>query len=291
MPGFKFSSSSSSNVLADVSINLDHFSHRPHDMKYPPGLGHGTSHCASDLHPSPVSLHLGDAPTPKHTRRRSGTFTYVSGSAFSTGNISPSRANGLSTLTSPVSFAQSPSRPGKRTAGAAGLSRLSHISPSSQFRRLSDTSSLPPPVRSPQGSRFFEVTSAPKFDPFGCDDTPSPPASSTSYSHFWEYDPATNGPKLCSSAPQRPSNAPYTVKTPPAPTNSLPSPPSSASSSSPFVPSLPSDNNARSKLVAGILLNRIHIVGKPMRRGSGMLAGLQKEYVKSGLSSVITVEC
>ena len=44
-----------------------------------------------------------------------------------------------------------------------------------------------------------------------------------------------------------------------------------------------------SKLVAGILLNRVHAVGKPMRRRLPVLSG-PKQYVKSGLSSVVSVE-
>ena len=44
-----------------------------------------------------------------------------------------------------------------------------------------------------------------------------------------------------------------------------------------------------SKIVAGILLNRVHAVGKPMRRRMPVLSG-PKQYVKSGLSSVVSVE-
>lgn len=44
-----------------------------------------------------------------------------------------------------------------------------------------------------------------------------------------------------------------------------------------------------SKIVAGILLNRVHAVGKPMRRRMPVLPGA-KQYVKSGLSSVVSVE-
>ena len=44
-----------------------------------------------------------------------------------------------------------------------------------------------------------------------------------------------------------------------------------------------------SKIVAGILLNRVHAVGKPMRRRMPVLPG-SKQYVKSGLSSVVSVE-
>jgi hypothetical protein len=46
--------------------------------------------------------------------------------------------------------------------------------------------------------------------------------------------------------------------------------------------------DARAKLVAGILLNRVHAVGKPMRRR--YLAGEPREYVKSRLSSVVTAD-
>jgi hypothetical protein len=44
-----------------------------------------------------------------------------------------------------------------------------------------------------------------------------------------------------------------------------------------------------SKIVAGILLHRVHAVGKPMRRRIPVLSG-PKQYVKSGLSSVVSVE-
>ena len=44
-----------------------------------------------------------------------------------------------------------------------------------------------------------------------------------------------------------------------------------------------------SKIVAGILLNRVHAVGKPMRRRMPVVSG-PKQYVKSGLSSVVSVE-
>ncbi|RDB19408.1 hypothetical protein Hypma_013540 [Hypsizygus marmoreus] len=47
------------------------------------------------------------------------------------------------------------------------------------------------------------------------------------------------------------------------------------------------DRNARSRLVAGILLNRVHAVGRPMRRRFG---AEPREYVKSGLSRVVCVE-
>jgi hypothetical protein len=50
------------------------------------------------------------------------------------------------------------------------------------------------------------------------------------------------------------------------------------------------DAEARSKLVAGILLHRVHAVGKPMRRVPLAREG-PKEYVRSGLSVTITMDC
>ncbi|KAF8635730.1 hypothetical protein AX15_000346 [Amanita polypyramis BW_CC] len=53
------------------------------------------------------------------------------------------------------------------------------------------------------------------------------------------------------------------------------------------LPSALGNREARAKLVAGILLNRVHAVGKPMRR---RYCGESREYVKSRLSSVITAD-
>lgn len=50
----------------------------------------------------------------------------------------------------------------------------------------------------------------------------------------------------------------------------------------------PLDRNARSKLVAGILLHRVHAVGKPMRRRPGDV--YPRSYIRSGLSSMVSVE-
>jgi len=50
----------------------------------------------------------------------------------------------------------------------------------------------------------------------------------------------------------------------------------------------PLDRDARSKLVAGILLHRVHAVGKPMRRRPGDV--YPKSYIRSGLSTMVSVE-
>ena len=49
------------------------------------------------------------------------------------------------------------------------------------------------------------------------------------------------------------------------------------------------DREARSKLVAGILLHRVHAVGKPMRKVPLTREG-PREYVRSGLSVMITMD-
>ncbi|TFK35475.1 hypothetical protein BDQ12DRAFT_611775 [Crucibulum laeve] len=57
----------------------------------------------------------------------------------------------------------------------------------------------------------------------------------------------------------------------------------------PEAPQQQRDKEARAKIVAGILLNRVHAVGKPMRRRPGM-GSEPRAYVKSGLSSVVSCE-
>jgi hypothetical protein len=47
------------------------------------------------------------------------------------------------------------------------------------------------------------------------------------------------------------------------------------------------DKEARLKVIASILLNRVNVVGKPMRRRPGQGAG--KEYVRSSLGRCVAV--
>jgi hypothetical protein len=77
------------------------------------------------------------------------------------------------------------------------------------------------------------------------------------------------------TAPARRVPVPYTIQIPEAKQAPAPQP--------------VKDKDARAKIVAGILLNRVHAVGKPMRRRPGF-TGEKKEYVKSGLSRVVSVE-
>jgi hypothetical protein len=129
-----------------------------------------------------------------------------------------------------------------------------------------------------------------KFDPFACDD---PPTSEPVYNHYWQYNSSTKGPMLVyKNKPSKSAvspNVPYTIKLPNFSTVSLPATAPRSVAPTPAPPKV--DRNARAKLVAGILLNRIYAVGKPMRRRFCNLGGAQKTYVKSGLSSVVSIEC
>lgn len=49
------------------------------------------------------------------------------------------------------------------------------------------------------------------------------------------------------------------------------------------------DKEARLKVIASILLNRVNVVGKPMRRRPGVVGGGGKEYVKSSLGRCVAV--
>ncbi|KAG6872687.1 hypothetical protein C0995_007569 [Termitomyces sp. Mi166 len=121
----------------------------------------------------------------------------------------------------------------------------------------------PPPPPPPRTSYAYM-----KFDPFSEDDVPPPPTPSSPVLY--------RTPTPASLVLSSPLPRPYPRTTP----ASLPAP-------IPLPPPPPVDPNARSRLVAGILLNRVHAVGRPMRRRS--FEG-PREYVKSGLSSVISVD-
>lgn len=152
-------------------------------------------------------------------------------------------------------------------------------------RRASIALRGPTPARRPAAPRTQPAsTSYTKFDPFSDDHSvvdvvlpnlsPRLPASSYPRSSAGAsalvHHPT---PRMGSTRPaslQR-VQAPLTIQLEPAP--------------SPSPPAL--DRNARSRLVAGILLNRVHAVGKPMR---GARCREPREYVKSGLSSVVSME-
>lgn len=146
----------------------------------------------------------------------------------------------------------------------------------------------------PSPSSFASQPRPPyKFDPFADEPlyttSPSPPPSSSPFSaaHSVLYNtpaqtPPSSSHPLLYSTPSRP----YTIQIPPAgPTEVI----RATSSTSRFYEFSAADKEAKAKLVAGILLNRVHAVGKPMRRRPSV--GEQpRAYVKSGLSRVVSVE-
>ncbi|KIJ92485.1 hypothetical protein K443DRAFT_685236 [Laccaria amethystina LaAM-08-1] len=160
--------------------------------------------------------------------------------------------------------------PGLMTTPVVGRRRSSSIRrPASST--LSATPSASP--TSPTSSPF-------KFDPFADDPTPStapqpspvPQRSTTRSGALYKSSPTSNNlrPLTPTAAPQH-----YTIQIPAAPTQRRSSP--------------ATDRDAKAKLVAGILLNRIHAVGRPRRQFS-YASEQPKVYVKSGLSSVVSVE-
>jgi hypothetical protein len=120
----------------------------------------------------------------------------------------------------------------------------------------------PPPPTTPTSSSYSRTQPASttyiKFDPFADENNFDPLPSSVIYH---------TSPR--SSLVVRPEPLHHTIRIPPA----------TMTEQRPF------DKEARAKLVAGILLNRAQ-VGKPPRRRSIE----PKTYIKSGLSSVVSVE-
>ena len=149
-------------------------------------------------------------------------------------------------------------------------------------------------ARNPPSSSSYASQPRPpyKFDPFADEPlytSPSPPPSSQPFSatHSVLYNtpahtPPSSSHPLLYSTPSRP----YTIQIPPAgPTEVI----RATSSTSRFYELSAADKEAKAKLVAGILLNRVHAVGKPMRRRPSV-DDQPRAYVKSGLSRVVSVE-
>ncbi|KAG6825004.1 hypothetical protein H0H92_005107 [Tricholoma furcatifolium] len=173
------------------------------------------------------------------------------------------------TYSSPASGAQQPA-----------YTRRSRRSPASTSPSYRSSHSAPARRGTPPPSSPAIRTSYVKFDPFSDEDPlgPPPPSPVKLHYHFESAARDAHSPVLYRT-PSKSYNAPtFTLRVPSTP----PSPPPQ-----PQPQPKPFDPNARSRLVAGILLNRVHAVGKPMRRRS--FDG-PKEYVKSGLSSVVSVE-
>lgn len=261
-----WSHSSTNSVLGNVNMNHPRSSYHSQEKKYPPGLG---LNLPSALGSSPSLTPSQSVEQGRSGRRRSGSF--------SAGNSYPAGSNSKSNIELVPIPAQRflPTPPSYSSRRRTAFSRLPYASPSSS--------------RSTQDSRSGDVTigSSPigKFDPFADDDSPS----------LYLKSPP---PKSHKSAPfQRASNTPYTIRLSSLSSISLPSTnkspyysPAPVSNVIPLAAPKP-DKNVGARIVAGILLNRIYAVGKPMRRRMGCSSRNGKGYVKSSLSSVLTVEC
>ncbi|KAH9483445.1 hypothetical protein JR316_0002913 [Psilocybe cubensis] len=116
-----------------------------------------------------------------------------------------------------------------------------------------------------------------------------PPAAA---SDIQMYTPPRPRPRPISTtlSPRAPSFTPAAgAVTPARSTSPTPNPQRSATPTPTPLPRAPPPN--LSKVVASILLNRVHAVGKPMRRRMAMhTQGQGRDYVKSCLSSVVSVE-
>ncbi|KAJ2913767.1 hypothetical protein MD484_g6655, partial [Candolleomyces efflorescens] len=84
-----------------------------------------------------------------------------------------------------------------------------------------------------------------------------------------------------SPPPPLPAPVPAQVRRTPSPPAPIPAPVPTTQQNRFF-----HDKDAKAKLVAGILLNRVHAVGKPRRRVPSPVGG-KKPYVPSGLSQVV----
>ncbi|KAK2460713.1 hypothetical protein APHAL10511_007183 [Amanita phalloides] len=160
-------------------------------------------------------------------------------------------------------------------------------------RRLPHSASFESPKRVAPQPPFAQFQSPHnKFDPFADENTielvrPTPFQSSQPLRLSFQQ----SRPPLSLSSPSTPS-PPVSHSTVHNPWPPSPSPSTSGDALGTVnttATSNPSNNReARARLVAGILLNRVHAVGKPMRRR--YFAGEPREYVKSRLSSVITAD-
>ncbi|KAG6841216.1 hypothetical protein C0991_000662 [Blastosporella zonata] len=110
----------------------------------------------------------------------------------------------------------------------------------------------------------FSAQLAADLDPFA----PPPRSPTTATGHSVLY-----------RTPRAGTTAPVTLSAPKSKSQGQPS----------FhIMSVAQDRDARSRVVAGMLLNRVHVAGKPMRRRS--FGAGPKVYVKSGLSNVISMD-
>jgi hypothetical protein len=172
---------------------------------------------------------------------------------------------------------------GRRRAGAIRLAPSSNPSPSPymKFDPFADEPLSAPLVPSSQANRISYV----------------PNSTYNNRDHHRQLPSISSGSDSASASPitiHIPAAAPTEIKrysTSSSPTRRITNFTSNSTSTggSTFLggSTIPALNP--SKIVAGILLNRVHAVGKPMRRRIPVMSG-PKQYVKSGLSSVVSVE-
>ena len=200
--------------------------------------------------------------------------------------------------------------------------QLHHLQPRKSTTSLSGGSAVPSPAGAGGRRRAGAIRMAPpskpssspymKFDPFADEPllpplVPSSQVNRISYSPNSTYNNRDYHRQPPSKSSGSDSDLPITIQIPAAApteikrysTSSSPnrritnfnsnSTSSSGSSGSTFLGGSTIPTLNPSKIVAGILLNRVHAVGKPMRRRMPVPSG-PKQYVKSGLSSVVSVE-
>jgi hypothetical protein len=162
---------------------------------------------------------------------------------------------------------------------AVGRRRPPHSAPFESSRR--------PSVHTPKPMHALTFQSSHnKFDPFADENSLelvrpiSLPSLQTTYPSSFQR---RKSPPL--PAPSTSQLAPRSAPWPPSTSNSATV---AGIVDAPAPPSAIGNRDARAKLVAGILLNRVHAVGRPMRRRC--FSGEPREYVRSRLSSVVTAD-
>lgn len=325
---------STPNILADLNMNHGRSGSYTatidggdlKERKYPPGLGFETTSQGSPA----MSSTAGGARRRSGSFSYHHGNNYASGNITLSTLTSPFTPSSSSSSPSPPRRRLSPYSSSHHFSSST--TSLPHAPPppsaqgsqSGEFKRSAASGKFDPfgaealsSVPS-SGSGHTAISSASK----------SSAASSSPYTHYWKYDAAKGRPILLYNAPTPPSiptsftsndnssksnypdfsytNTPpaqpqlYTIQLPAANqsmaalSRKSPPPPSKPLKTPPAVKRT-SDKDARAKLVAGILLNRIYAVGRPMRRkiidlDEGMYEG-KAGYVKSGLSRVVSVEC
>ena len=202
-------------------------------------------------------------PTPAYTIRNIQNTLNSLGSSYSASSSS-SQSNilvnlgGLMGKHHPPGLTLKARRGGAQNQSAHSATKRAHH-PSIRILYTGRRSPPPPPNDEHASTAYFDPHSDDQFNPtrtviYDSYPQPSPPLSTSTTSSR-------------SLSPKAPSFTPSHIPTQIA---------------------LAPDSESRSKIVAGILLHRVHAVGKPMRRKT--VVG-PKEYVRSGLSTTVTAGC